>query len=242
MHTDPTAAAKDADVVITDVWASMGQEEEKAIREKAFAGYCVDSELMSVTNEGCMVLHCLPAHRGEEITAEVLEAHANEIFDEAENRILISCRELVRSARRGFAAAPNDSEEPIIQEPTDRVIARYIDNPCRKLFLYEFEDDGYAFRMSAETEKADGCKLWFACEVDSSPKRPKKELVTQKRGEAFVTALVYATAMAVQIKVGVVLPMVLGLIFVVLGSILPKCKQNYTIGIKLPWTLHSEEN
>lgn len=113
-------------------------------------------------------------------------------YDEAENRILISCRELVRSARRGFAAAPNDSEEPIIQEPTDRVIARYIDNPCRELFLYEFENDGYAFRMSAETEKADGCKLWFACEVDSSPKRPKKELVTQKRGEAFITALVYA--------------------------------------------------
>ena len=87
MHTDPKAAAKDADVVITDVWASMGQEEEKAIREKAFAGYCVDSELMSVTNEGCMVLHCLPAHRGEEISAEVLEQHANEIFEEAENRL-----------------------------------------------------------------------------------------------------------------------------------------------------------
>ena len=65
----------------------MGQEEEKAIREKAFAGYCVDSELMSVTNEGCMVLHCLPAHRGEEISAEVLEQHANEIFEEAENRL-----------------------------------------------------------------------------------------------------------------------------------------------------------
>ena len=79
--------AKDADVVITDVWASMGQEEEKAIREKAFAGYCVDSDLMSVTNEGCMVLHCLPAHREEEITAKVFEEHADEIFDEAENRM-----------------------------------------------------------------------------------------------------------------------------------------------------------
>ena len=87
MHTDPKAAAKDADVVITDVWASMGQEEEKAIRDKAFPGYCVDSDLMSVTNDGCMVLHCLPAHRGEEISAEVLEQHANEIFEEAENRL-----------------------------------------------------------------------------------------------------------------------------------------------------------
>ena len=113
-------------------------------------------------------------------------------YDEAENRILISCRELVRSARRGFAAAPNDSEEPVMQEPTDRVLSRYIDNPCRELFLYEFESDGYVFRMTAEAEKAEGCKLWFACEVDSDPKRPKKELVTQKRGEAFVTALIFA--------------------------------------------------
>ena len=65
----------------------MGQEEEKKIREQAFAGYQVNSELMSVTNDECMVLHCLPAHRGEEITADVFEAHANEIFEEAENRL-----------------------------------------------------------------------------------------------------------------------------------------------------------
>ena len=58
-------------------------------------------------------------------------------YDEAENRILISCRELVRSARRGFAAMPNDSEEPVMQELTDRVLSRYIDNPFRELFLYE---------------------------------------------------------------------------------------------------------
>ena len=83
----PAEAVKGADVVITDVWASMGQEGEKAQREKAFAGYCVDSELMKLTNPGCMVQHCLPAHRGEEITAEVFEAHADEIFEEAENRL-----------------------------------------------------------------------------------------------------------------------------------------------------------
>ena len=84
---DPMEAAKGADVVYTDVWASMGQEEEKQIREKAFEGYQVNEELMSVTNKDCMVLHCLPAHRGEEITADVFEAHANEIFEEAENRL-----------------------------------------------------------------------------------------------------------------------------------------------------------
>lgn len=87
MFTEPMKAAEGADVILTDVWASMGQEEEKAIREKAFAGYQVNEEMMKVANDGCMVLHCLPAHRGEEITAEVMEAHANEIFEEAENRL-----------------------------------------------------------------------------------------------------------------------------------------------------------
>ena len=84
---DPKVAAKNADVVITDVWASMGQEEEQAIRAKAFDGYQINDELMALANEGCMIQHCLPAHRGEEITAEVFEAHADEIFDEAENRL-----------------------------------------------------------------------------------------------------------------------------------------------------------
>ena len=83
----PQEAAAGADVVFTDVWASMGQEEEKAIREKAFAGYQINRELMAETNPGCMVQHCLPAHRGEEITADVFEEHAEEIFDEAENRL-----------------------------------------------------------------------------------------------------------------------------------------------------------
>jgi ornithine carbamoyltransferase len=84
---EPKEAAKGADAVFTDVWASMGQESEKAIREKAFQGYCVNADLMALTNPGCMVQHCLPAHRGEEITAEVFEGHADEIFDEAENRL-----------------------------------------------------------------------------------------------------------------------------------------------------------
>jgi len=87
LYRDPLAAAEGADAVFTDVWASMGQEEEKAEREKVFVNYCVDDKLMSKTNDGCIVQHCLPAHRGEEITGEVFEAHAKEIFDEAENRL-----------------------------------------------------------------------------------------------------------------------------------------------------------
>ena len=81
------ACAKDADVVYTDVWASMGQEEEKAEREKIFKNYQINDEVMAAAKPDAMVLHCLPAHREEEITAKVFEAHANEIFDEAENRL-----------------------------------------------------------------------------------------------------------------------------------------------------------
>lgn len=83
----PVEAAKNADVLYTDVWASMGQEDEAAIRRKAFAGYQINDEVMTVTNPECMVLHCLPAHREEEITGKVFEEHASEIFDEAENRL-----------------------------------------------------------------------------------------------------------------------------------------------------------
>ena len=85
--SDLKAAAANADVLYTDVWASMGQESEKAEREKVFRGYCIDSQLMQVAKQDAMVLHCLPAHRGEEITDEVFESHAEEIFDEAENRL-----------------------------------------------------------------------------------------------------------------------------------------------------------
>lgn len=80
-------AAKDADVLYTDVWASMGQESEAAQRMVAFKGYQINDSVLKAAHPGAMVLHCLPAHRGEEITAEVFEAHANEIFDEAENRL-----------------------------------------------------------------------------------------------------------------------------------------------------------
>ncbi len=84
---DVFEAAKDADVLYTDVWASMGQEEEFKERCKVFKDYQINSSVMQVAKPDAMVLHCLPAHREEEITAEVFEAHANEIFDEAENRL-----------------------------------------------------------------------------------------------------------------------------------------------------------
>ena len=87
LTADPFEAAKDADVIFTDVWASMGMEDERVQRAKAFVGYQVNDALMTVAKPDCMVQHCLPAHRGEEITEEVFEAHANEIFDEAENRL-----------------------------------------------------------------------------------------------------------------------------------------------------------
>ncbi|MDE7035915.1 MAG: ornithine carbamoyltransferase, partial [Eubacteriales bacterium] len=84
---DPRQAVRDADVVYTDTWASMGQEDEKEARIKAFAGYQVNAELMALANQGAMVQHCLPAYRGQEITDEVFEAHADELFEEAENRL-----------------------------------------------------------------------------------------------------------------------------------------------------------
>jgi len=84
---DPKQAVKNADVVITDVWTSMGQEQEKADRERVFAGYCVNGEIMSLAKNDAIVQHCLPAHRGEEISTEVFEANAEYIFEEAENRL-----------------------------------------------------------------------------------------------------------------------------------------------------------
>jgi len=84
---DPNQAAIDADVLVTDVWASMGQEDEAQARMKIFASYQINAELMAKAKSDAIVLHCLPAHRGEEITADIFEAHANVIFDEAENRL-----------------------------------------------------------------------------------------------------------------------------------------------------------
>ena len=84
---DVREAVRDADVVFTDTWVSMGREDEREAREKAFAGYQVNAELMALAKPEAMVQHCLPAYRGQEITAEVFEAHADEIFEEAENRM-----------------------------------------------------------------------------------------------------------------------------------------------------------
>ena len=85
--TDVQEAMKDADVVYTDVWASMGQEAEAEERRKVFASYQVNAANMAVAKPDAMVLHCLPAHREEEITSEVFEQHADEIFEQAENRL-----------------------------------------------------------------------------------------------------------------------------------------------------------
>ena len=84
---DPREAVAGADVVNTDVWASMGQEEEQAQRVSDFAGYCVDEELMGTASERSIFLHCLPAHRGEEVSDEVIEGPRSRVWDEAENRL-----------------------------------------------------------------------------------------------------------------------------------------------------------
>lgn len=84
---DPKEAARGAHYVHTDVWASMGQEAEQRAREKAFAGFCVDEELMRLAAPGAKFMHCLPAHRGEEVTEGVFEGPASIVFDQAENRL-----------------------------------------------------------------------------------------------------------------------------------------------------------
>ena len=86
---DPREAVQGAHVVNTDVWASMGQEEEQAQRERAFAGFQVDGALMRRAADGAIFLHCLPAHRGEEVTAEVIDGPQSRVWDEAENRLHI---------------------------------------------------------------------------------------------------------------------------------------------------------
>jgi ornithine carbamoyltransferase len=83
----PQAAAESADVVVTDVWASMGQEAEQAAREKAFAGYQVDTDLMGLAAPDALFMHCLPAHRGEEVAADVIDGPQSVVWDEAENRL-----------------------------------------------------------------------------------------------------------------------------------------------------------
>ncbi|WP_067837676.1 ornithine carbamoyltransferase [Amphibacillus sediminis] len=85
--TDPIAAIKDADVIYTDVWASMGQESEQAAREQLFASYQINEELLSHAKEDYLFMHCLPAHRGEEVTADVIDGEHSVVVQEAENRL-----------------------------------------------------------------------------------------------------------------------------------------------------------
>jgi ornithine carbamoyltransferase len=84
---DPREAVHEADVIYTDVWASMGQEEEKIARRKIFSSYQVNRELVKLARPGAIVMHCLPAYRGEEITEEVLESEQSVVLDQAENRL-----------------------------------------------------------------------------------------------------------------------------------------------------------
>ncbi len=87
IYDNPVAAASNADLIVTDVWASMGQEEEQKLREKAFANFQVNSTVMQAANSDALFMHCLPAHRGEEVSAEVLEGKQSVVFNEAENRL-----------------------------------------------------------------------------------------------------------------------------------------------------------
>ena len=84
---DPKAAAAGADLITTDVWASMGQEEEQKIREAAFTGFMVDDDIMACANDDALFLHCLPAHRGEEVSASVIDGKQSVVWDQAENRL-----------------------------------------------------------------------------------------------------------------------------------------------------------
>ncbi|HEY7528891.1 MAG TPA: ornithine carbamoyltransferase [Candidatus Deferrimicrobiaceae bacterium] len=93
---DPSEAAKDADILYTDVWTSMGQEKERRRRLRAFRGYCIDDSLLRAARKGAIVMHCLPAHRGEEIAEEVMEGPRSAVFDEAENRMHVQMALLSR--------------------------------------------------------------------------------------------------------------------------------------------------
>ncbi len=87
LHHDPKQAARDADIVVTDTWASMGQEHEKAERARAFSGFMVDNKLMKLANRDAVFMHCLPAYRGTEVAAEVIDGPQSVVWDEAENRL-----------------------------------------------------------------------------------------------------------------------------------------------------------
>ncbi len=106
---DPAEAATGAHVVTTDVWASMGQEDEATDRERAFKGFQVDQEMMDRADSNAIFLHCLPAHRGEEVTAEVIDGPASRVFDEAENRLHAQKALLVYLMGGAAASAPQGS-------------------------------------------------------------------------------------------------------------------------------------
>ncbi|MGH1362626.1 MAG: ornithine carbamoyltransferase [Calditrichia bacterium] len=97
--TDPVEAVTNADVLYTDVWASMGQEEEAAARKRIFAPYQLNTELVSHAADNVLVMHCLPAHRGDEITDEVMESKQSIVFDEAENRMHVQKAIMLKLAR-----------------------------------------------------------------------------------------------------------------------------------------------
>ena len=101
LETDPFMAASGADIVITDTWTSMGEEAEKEERKKVFKDYQVNKQLLAAANAGAMVQHCLPAYRGQEITEEVFEEHADEIFNEAENRLHAQKAVMVKLMKKG---------------------------------------------------------------------------------------------------------------------------------------------
>jgi len=85
--SNPAEAAENSDLIVTDTWASMGQEDEKDAREQAFAGYCVDDKMMQLANQDALFMHCLPAYRGFEVTPSVIEGPQSAVFQEAENRL-----------------------------------------------------------------------------------------------------------------------------------------------------------
>jgi len=96
LFNDAYEAARGADVLYTDVWASMGQEKETEARKKIFRDFQINAKLLKLANKGCLIMHCLPAHRGEEITAEAIDSKNSVVFDQAENRMHVQKAVLIK--------------------------------------------------------------------------------------------------------------------------------------------------